>query len=131
MNLFTTLLLLFTVIPLVELFLLISIGTYIGVWNTILLVVTTALIGAWLTRRQGMSVLIKIRHTISEGKIPAEEFIDGFFILFAGILLITPGIITDLLGVLLLLPTFRSFLKVHFKKKLQEWINRSGGSSVL
>ena len=128
MNLFSTLLLLFTVIPLIELSILIAIGTQLGPINTIILVVITAITGAWLARSQGISALWNIRNAISEGKMPAEELLDGLMILVAGVFLITPGILTDITGILLLIPQVRVIVKNLIKKRLQDWINRGGGS---
>jgi UPF0716 protein FxsA len=124
MKLFRTFLLAFTIIPLIELFLLIKIGSYIGVWNTILIVLITGLSGAWLAHQQGLSVLNRIRSTLSMGRMPADELIDGVMILIAGILLITPGILTDLTGIFLLIPAIRLKIKVLFKNRIQQWIAR-------
>jgi UPF0716 protein FxsA len=123
MKLFRTLLLAFTIIPFVELFLIIKIGTSIGVWNTILIVFFTGVFGAWLAHRQGLSVLSRIRSTLSMGKMPTDELIDGVMILIAGILLITPGVLTDLTGIFLLIPAIRLKMKLLLKKRIRYWIS--------
>lgn len=127
---FIKLIILFSVIPLVELLILIRIGTYIGALNTILLVLTTAIIGAALARRQGMNTIWRIRQSLSNGKLPADELLDGFIILVAALFLITPGLLTDTTGFILLIPQTRRIFKKWVERKIRNWINRSGGSSV-
>ncbi len=125
---FARLLLIFTIIPLIELMILITIGSKVGVLPTVLLVIVTALVGISLARYQGLSTLSRIRHSLSAGRIPAEELLDGLFILVAAILLIAPGILTDITGILLLIPFTRNNFKKWLKSKMQDWINRGGGS---
>ncbi len=108
---FVRLLLLFTVIPVVELWLLIRIGSVIGAGPTILLVLATGVVGASLARREGFSVLQTIQARTARGEFPADAMIDGLCILLAGMVLITPGVITDVLGFLLLIPPTRTLLK--------------------
>ncbi|HEX3019876.1 MAG TPA: FxsA family protein [Chitinispirillaceae bacterium] len=124
---FARLILLFTILPILELFILLQIGTKIGAFSTVLIVIGTAIIGASLARLQGINTIRRIRQSLSEGKIPAEELLDGFLIFIAGLLLVTPGLLTDLTGFLLLIPISRNKLKLWIKKKMQQWINRSGG----
>ena len=104
---FLRLLLLFTVVPLVELFLLVKLGTVIGIGPTVLIVITTGVIGAWLARWQGLGVLRRVTSDLNEGRLPADALIDGLLILIAGAVLLTPGLITDALGFLLLVPQSR------------------------
>jgi UPF0716 protein FxsA len=114
------LILLFTIVPLVELYILIKIGSHIGGSNTILLVIMTAVLGAWLARLQGLRTLRQIQLSLSQGQIPAEELIDGVLILAGGILLLTPGVLTDLFALVLL---FR-FTRTHFKRWLRRRFDR-------
>jgi UPF0716 protein FxsA len=111
------LVLLFTIVPLVELYILIKIGSRIGGVNTILLVVTTAMLGAWLARLQGLRTLQQIQVSLSQGQIPAEELIDGVLILVGGILLITPGVLTDLFALVLLFPITRTYFKRWLRRR--------------
>lgn len=104
---FFRLLLLFTVVPLVELFLLIRVGQAIGAPATIGLVIFTGTLGAWLARSQGVQTLERVRRELSSGQIPAEALVDGLLILVAGAVLLTPGILTDLAGFFLLVPSGR------------------------
>ena len=117
------LILLFTVIPLIELYLLIQVGRYLGSFQTIMIVLITGIIGGLLARSQGLSVQRQIRGDLQNGIIPTDSLIDGFFILIAGALLITPGMITDVFGFLLMIPFFRGWLKKWVKEILKRKIN--------
>ncbi len=107
----------FTLIPIIELYLLIKLGGYIGPEATIGLVLLTGFLGAILMRRQGVTTLQRIQNNIAQGISPAQELIDGGLILVAGIALLTPGIITDICGILLLVPTVRSRFKTYAWRK--------------
>jgi UPF0716 protein FxsA len=115
---FYKLLLLFITLPLVELFLLVWLGSVTRVWVPVALVIVTGLAGAWLMKLQGRRVLRDIRQEVEIGNIPHDALLDGLFILVGGILLLTPGMITDLAGILLLLPPTRSILR----KRAKAWI---------
>ncbi|MCF6246772.1 MAG: FxsA family protein [Desulfobacula sp.] len=110
----------FTLIPVIELYLLIQIGTVVGGINTVFLVITTGFLGAWLARLEGMNTMMKLRMNIQQGLMPAEELIDAVIIFGAGIVLITPGLITDVLGLLLLWPVTRKKFKQMMRKKFDE-----------
>lgn len=120
---FPRLLLLFVTIPLVELFILIKVGKYLGTGNTILIVILTGILGAAFARSQGAGIFYKIRQILNQGKIPGNEMIQGILIFTGGIMLITPGFLTDILGFLLILPFsrkfFSSFLISYIKKKIE------------
>ncbi len=113
------LILLFTVIPLIELYLLIQVGKYYGAFHTIMIVLITGIIGGLLARSQGLSVQRQIRVDLQKGIIPTDSLIDGCFILIAGALLITPGMITDVFGFILMVPFFRGWLKKRLKEILK------------
>ena len=119
---FWKILLAFTLIPLLELALLLELGRWIGIGSTISLVVVTALLGAALAKSQGIRVIKKIRDEISQGSIPTEGLLDGAFILSGGLLLLTPGLLTDLLGFVLLIPFTRLPIKKWLKRKLEKLI---------
>jgi UPF0716 protein FxsA len=108
---FLRLLLLFTIVPLVELFLLVKLGTVIGIGATVLIVICTGILGAWLARWQGLGVLRRLTEDLNEGRLPADALIDGLLILIAGAVLLTPGLITDALGFLLLVPQGRAVVR--------------------
>ena len=113
------LLLLFTVVPLVELVLLWWLGTITGFWFTLGLVVATGVVGTALARHEGLRCLKRIQQKMAAGELPADPLIDGVMILLAGALLITPGMLTDLLGFALLLPIFRRFVKRWLKGRFE------------
>lgn len=110
----------FTLIPVVELYLLIQVGTVIGGFNTILLVILTGFLGAWLARLEGMNTMMRLRTNLQQGLMPAEELIDAVIIFGAGVVLITPGLITDIFGLLLLWSFTRNKFKRLLRKKLDE-----------
>ncbi len=112
------LIILFIVVPAVELTLLIEIGSRIGTLATLGLIVLTGFVGATLARMQGFLVLRRIQTSMNRGELPASSLVDGLIILIAGALLITPGILTDAVGFLCLLPVFREYLK----KRARRWI---------
>ena len=105
---FLRLLLLFTIVPLVELFLLVKLGTVVGVGPTVALVIFTGILGAWLARQQGLEVLRRVNEDLSQGRMPTEALMDGVLILIAGAVLLTPGLLTDALGFVLLIPRTRA-----------------------
>jgi UPF0716 protein FxsA len=110
---------LFTLLPLAELYILIKIGVSIGALPTVLLVIGTGALGAWLARTQGFVVWMRIQEEMNMGRFPADDMLDGLLIFFAGAVLITPGIITDILGFLILLPPTRRAIRNWVKRKLQ------------
>lgn len=116
------LLLLFILVPLVELTLLMMFAQLTGsIWWSILLVLVTGSLGAWLARRQGLAVVQRIRHQLSKGTMPTDTLLDGAMIFFAGGLLLTPGILTDFVGISLMLPGCRRWYKI----RLINWFKRS------
>jgi UPF0716 protein FxsA len=117
---FSRLFLLLAVVPVVELFILIKIGSHIGALNTVLLVIITALLGVFLVRLEGLRTLGKIQTSLAQGQIPAEELLDGVLIFAGGILLLTPGVLTDLFALVLLLP----YSRTHFKRWLRRRFDR-------
>ena len=121
---FIRLVLLFTLLPLAELFILLKVGSMIGLLNTIILVIGTATLGAYLAKRQGIETLNRIRQQLEHGALPAEELIDGLLILIAAVVLITPGLLTDTFGFLLLIPQTRQWLKRYVKELFNNRISR-------
>ena len=114
------LILIFTIVPFIELSLLIELGSVIGTLPTILVVVITGVIGAFMARMAGLSVLFKIQENLRQGIFPRDELFDGVLILIGGAFLLTPGLLTDALGFFLLLPLGRSAVK----RWLQEILKR-------
>lgn len=101
---------LFLIVPLLEIFLLIKVGGLIGALWTVILVVLTAVTGVALLRIQGMQTIYRLRESAARGEAPAIPMIEGAFLLFAGALLLTPGFFTDALGFALLVPSLRQYL---------------------
>jgi UPF0716 protein FxsA len=100
--------LLFLALPVAELALIVTVADGIGVLNTFALLVAVSVVGAWLAKREGLGMLARVRAALDRGEMPSREVADGFLILLAGALMITPGFITDCLAILLLLPPTRA-----------------------
>jgi UPF0716 protein FxsA len=103
--------LLFLVIPIVELAVIIQVGQSLGVLNTIALMLLVSFAGAWLVKREGIGVWRRFTAQVRGGSVPSREIADGVLILFAGALLLTPGFLTDVVGLLLLVPPVRAALR--------------------
>lgn len=119
------LLLLFVGLPLLEIMILIKLGQEIGFWPTLFLVVATGAAGATLARAQGLSIWYQIQRELAAGKMPAGKLVDGLLILVGGIVLLTPGLITDIFGLALLVP----FTRASFKKWLRQKFGEMSSSS--
>jgi len=104
------LILLFTVVPAVELMLLLQIGAWLGPWQTFAIVVVTGTLGAWLAKREGLGVLSQLTEELRGGLPPGARIAEGVLVLAGGLLLITPGVLTDLAGFLFIMPPTRRWL---------------------
>ena len=124
---FIKLFLAFTLVPFIEIYLLIKIGAQVGAFNTILIVILTGLLGASLARLEGLKTMTKVRESLNRGELPAEEMLDAMLIFAAGVVLLTPGFITDLAGLTLLVPKTRYWLKRWLRKKFDEWLKKTNG----
>lgn len=118
--------LVFTIIPFVELALLIKLGTMIGVFETVMIIVITGMAGALMVRSAGIDCLFRIQKNLNAGVIPADDLFSGALILMAGAFLITPGLITDAAGFLLLIPATREVVKQILKKYVKIRIDQIG-----
>lgn len=120
---FAVLLLLFTVIPAIEIYLLFSIGGQIGGVNTVIVVILTGIIGASLAKSQGMAILANIQTDLNKGALPANQLIHGLLVFGGGLLLLTPGFLTDFLGLSMVFPGTRHilvlYLKTYFEKAIK------------
>lgn len=105
-------LIIFLLFPALELYLLVKVGGIIGALNMVLWVFVSAAIGLWATRMQGQHAMQKVRAELAEGRVPQNSFMDGVLLFFGGVLLILPGLITDAVGLLLLIPPFRRLAAV-------------------
>ena len=126
MSVLAKLALIFVVVPLLELALLIQIGQVVGFLPTMILVVITGIMGAWLARLEGLKTLWKLRDDLALGQLPGQAIVDGMSILVGATLLLTPGVITDFVGFILLLPPTRyamqRLVKNHFKQQIKDGI---------
>ena len=123
-SIFTKLVLLFTVMPLVELYVLIEIANITSWSHTILLVIGTGILGAYLAKREGRQIISRIQNELSVGHLPGEELINGLCVLIGGALLLTPGILTDIIGFTLIIPVTRIIYKKWLKEKFSNKIQR-------
>jgi UPF0716 protein FxsA len=112
---FPILVLLFTVIPALEIYLLFSIGGQIGGLNTLFVVIATGIIGASLAKSQGLSILNKIQTDLNRGAIPTDQFTHGLLVFGGGLLLLTPGFLTDILGISMVFPGTRHIIASYVK----------------
>ncbi|MGQ0804801.1 MAG: FxsA family protein [Actinomycetota bacterium] len=111
------LVLLFLVLPIVELYVIIRVGQEIGALYTIGLLLIISVVGAWLAKREGLGVWRRINQQVNAGKVPGAELLDAFLILLAGALLLTPGFITDVLAILLLIPPSRAVVRRTLRRR--------------
>lgn len=126
---FSYLLAAFIFIPILELWVLFKVDAAVGLGTTVLIVVLTGIVGAWLARMQGMLVMLQIRRDMAVGRMPAPRLMDGMLILIAGALLITPGLLTDTVGFLLLLPPVRNIIRTWCRRKMEQKI-RDGSVNI-
>jgi UPF0716 protein FxsA len=105
------LVLLFIVVPIAELYVILKVGDLIGILPTVALLVLDSLLGAWLLKSQGRAVWSRFQQTMQAGRVPHRELMDGVLVIFGGAFLITPGFLTDIVGVLLLLPPTRALFR--------------------
>lgn len=120
---FRWLLLVFIIVPLIEIYFLIQVGQVIGAPSTILLVVLTAVLGSAIARSQGLSVLSKIRSEMDQGVMPGDSLLEGFLVLAGGMLLLAPGFFTDLFGLMLLIPASRRVIGRWLRRWLYNYMS--------
>jgi len=116
--------LLFIVVPLVELALLIKLGEAVGFWPAFALVVATGVTGGVLARREGVSILGRLQRKLAAGQLPGRELVDGAIVLASGALLITPGVLTDLLGLAGLFPFSRAWMRARLVDRFRHGLER-------
>lgn len=116
-------LLLLIIVPALEIGLLVLSGQAIGLIPTVLLIISTGILGAYLAKKQGIETLRKAQKDMQYGQLPGDAIIDGLCILVGGVVLLTPGFITDAIGFLLLLPPTRNLFKPFIYRLFKRWIN--------
>jgi UPF0716 protein FxsA len=109
---------LFIGVPFAEIYVLLQVGHAVGVVNTLALLILISVVGAWLAKREGLGVLRRMQRSIDSGRVPGTELVDGFLILMAGALMLTPGFLTDILAVLLLLPPVRAVVRRELRRRV-------------
>ena len=109
---------LFIGVPFAEIYVLLQVGQAIGAINTLVLLILISVVGAWLAKREGLGVLRRMQRSIDSGRVPGTELVDGFLILLAGALMLTPGFLTDILAILLLLPPVRAVVRRELRRRV-------------
>ena len=109
----------FTIIPIIEIFLLIEIGSIFGALTAVTLVILTGFLGAFLARMQGLQTFLRIQESLREGRMPSGELLDALLIVIAGLVLLTPGFLTDSVGFLLLIPATRNSIKYWLRRQIE------------
>jgi UPF0716 protein FxsA len=116
-------------VPLLEIALFIEVGGWIGLGPTLALVVLTAVVGAWMMRRQGFAVLMRAQRQLADGVLPVVEVFEGLCLVIAGALLLTPGFFTDALGALLLVPAVRRWLYRQVRRRIEAHVVQGPGDA--
>jgi UPF0716 protein FxsA len=123
---FARIFLLFVTVPVLELCIFLVLGQRIGIPMTLATIVLTAVVGAYLTKSQGLKAISRYQESLAQGRLPHEAIIDSLLILIAGALLLTPGFLTDSIGFSLLVPSVRGYIRGWVEKSLQDRINLVG-----
>ena len=118
------LIVLFTVIPIVEIYIIVKVGQLIGPLPTVITLLAISIAGAWLVRSQGFQLLRRIQSELAQGRLPAAELLDAALVLVGGVLLLTPGFFTDFLGLFFLIPVTRTAIKQFVRLWLQRRLDR-------
>ncbi len=109
----------FTIIPIIEIYLLIEIGSIFGALTAVILVILTGFLGAFLARMQGLQTFFRIQESLREGRMPSGDLLDALLIVIAGLVLLTPGFLTDSIGFLLLIPATRNSIKYWLRRQIE------------
>ncbi|GHF00753.1 FxsA family protein [Thalassotalea profundi] len=115
---FRVLFLLFILIPIIEISVLMQVGAWFGLWPTIAIVIITAWLGAKYVKQQGLATLQSVQNKMAQGEMPSDEIVEGLLLLVAGVVLVTPGFVTDIVGLLLLLPPIRQGIVKKVQKHM-------------
>lgn len=119
--------LLLIVVPIAELYVIVQVGQEIGIFPTLVLLVAVSILGGYLLKREGTATWKRLRQQMAAGKVPTAEATDGALILLGGALLLTPGFLTDVVGLLLVLPVSRAAVKSGARKLMGGWIIKRMG----
>ena len=121
----------FTIIPIIEIYLLIEIGSVFGALTAVTLVILTGFLGAFLARMQGLQTLYRIQESLREGRMPSGELLDALLIVIAGLVLLTPGFLTDSAGFLLLIPATRNSIKYWLRRQIELRYMSNGSEDII
>lgn len=116
---FPLILVLFLVVPIVELYVIVQVAGGIGVLETLGLLIVVSIVGAWLVKAQGIGLVRRVQAKLASGEMPGKELVDGALIVFAGALMLTPGFVTDTVGLLLLVPPTRAIVRTFLMKRFR------------
>ena len=128
---FRFLLVAFVVVPIIEIWVLIQVGAVIGGWNTIALMILVSAIGAFLVRREGFGLLARIQERLAGGEMPTKELVDGVLVAMAGALMLTPGFVTDAIGLLCLFPPTRAVDRTALIARYRDRIKVAGPGAAM
>jgi UPF0716 protein FxsA len=121
---------LFALLPILEIAILVNVGSIIGGWNTIGIVILTAFIGAYFVKREGIATLQTAQAKMQRNEVPGKELVEGLMLVIAGVLLVTPGFVTDILGFLFVMPGSRHLLASQVSKHMKMRVVMPGGASA-
>lgn len=121
---FLKLFIIFLTVPLIEIYLLVKVGVEFGAFHTVIFVIITAVIGAFYAKLEGLRTLRRLQLQLSSGQMPAESIVDSILIFIAGMLLLTPGFLTDGIGFLILFPITRNPIKRFLRKQFDHYLNK-------
>ncbi|PKH89496.1 FxsA family protein [Colwellia sp. Bg11-28] len=124
---FQLLFVLFIIIPIIEITVIMQVGALLGLWPTIAIVILSAWLGAKYVRQQGLATLQSVQTKMAQGEMPSGEIVTGLMLLVAGVLLVTPGFVTDIFGLLLLVPSVRVAIATQVQKHIK--VNQLGGGA--
>ena len=125
---FQLLFVLFIIIPIIEITVIMQVGALLGIWPTIAIVVLSAWLGAKYVRQQGLATLQSVQTRMAQGEMPSEEIVTGLMLLVAGVLLVTPGFVTDIFGLSLLVPAVRTAIANQVQKHIK--VNQFGAGAA-
>jgi UPF0716 protein FxsA len=124
------LVLIFIVVPIAELYVIIQVGEAIGIWPTLVILLADAVLGSMLLRQQGRAAWVRFNRALAEGRLPHKEVFDGVLVIFGGALLITPGFLTDILGLILLIPPTRAVVRAASSRFVRRRLAMGGGATM-
>ena len=128
---FRILLLAFVIVPIIEIWVLIQVGAVIGGWETIGLMILVSAIGAYLVRREGFGLIARIQQRLAAGEVPTKELVDGLLVAMAGALMLTPGFVTDAIGLLCLFPPTRAIIRTALIARYRDRIKVAGPGGAM